>query len=162
MFHFEGVSLLCRTFMGILPLPPGESPSLPFVRVHLPCRTSIDTPNCCPDGITVLPMGLAGGVCFPLSIGVPLPHGTPIPSHPPPNSHVPPRLLLLLPRKLQQLRQGLRVQGAVQQQVQLLPLSHSTLPVNSWHASGMGGGGHKNPIFFMFSIFCTSGETGGK
>lgn len=74
----------------------------------------------------------------------------------------PPRLLLLLPRKLQQLRQGLRVQGAVQQQVQLLPLSHSTLPVNSWHASGMGGGGHKNPIFFMFSIFCTSGETGGK
>lgn len=63
----------------------------------------------------------------------------------------PPRLLLLLPRHLQQLRQGLHLQGAGQQQVQLLPLSRSPPPVNSRHALGAGGGvgGTKMPIFFM-------------
>lgn len=135
-----------------LPLPPGEPPA-PLWVVPLPCRTPVETPNHCPIGITALPMAGGGGV--PTPHRVPLPHGTPIPSQPPPNSRVCPlpRLLLLLPRQLQQLRQGLCLQGAGQQQVQLLPLSCSPVPVHSQHASGMGmggGGGHKKAYFFMF------------
>lgn len=112
----------------------------------------METPNCCPIRITALPMGMAGGVCFPVSIGCPCPMGPPfLPIHPLTHVCSSSRLLFLLPCELQQLRQGLRVQGAVQQQVQLLPLSYSPLPVNSRHTSGMGGGGHKN---YFFHVFC--------